>query len=69
MKTIIITGAGRGIGRATALAFLDAGWAVGLIGRDVPALEETAKGYEGALVLGCDVSEEQAVDRAFGSRL
>ena len=67
MKTIIITGAGRGIGRATALAFLDAGWAVGLIGRDVPALEETAKGYEGALVLGCDVSEEQAVDRAFGA--
>ena len=67
MKTIIITGAGRGIGRATALAFLDAGWAVGLIGRDVPALEETAKGYEGALVLGCDVSEEQAVDRVFGA--
>ena len=67
MKTIIITGAGRGIGRATALAFLDAGWAVGLIGRDVPALDETAKGYEGALVLGCDVSEEQAVDRAFGA--
>ena len=67
MKTIIITGAGRGIGRATALAFLDAGWAVGLIGRDVPTLEETAKGYEGALVLGCDVSEEQAVDRAFGA--
>jgi NAD(P)-dependent dehydrogenase (short-subunit alcohol dehydrogenase family) len=67
MKTIIITGAGRGIGRATALAFLDAGWAVGLIGRDVPAREETAKGYEGALVLGCDVSEEQAVDRAFGA--
>ena len=67
MKTIIITGAGSGIGRATALAFLDAGWAVGLIGRDVPALEETAKGYEGALVLGCDVSEEQAVDRAFGA--
>ena len=67
MKTIIITGAGRGIGRATALAFLDAGWAVGLIGRDVPALEETAKGYEGGLVLGCDVSEEQAVDRAFGA--
>ena len=67
MKTIIITGAGRGIGRATALAFLDAGWALGLIGRDVPALEETAKGYEGALVLGCDVSEEQAVDRAFGA--
>jgi NAD(P)-dependent dehydrogenase (short-subunit alcohol dehydrogenase family) len=33
----------------------------------VPALEETAKGYEGALVLGCDVSEEQAVDRAFGA--
>ena len=44
MKTIIITGAGRGIGRATALAFLDAGWAVGLIGRDVPALADLRRG-------------------------
>ena len=38
-KSILITGAGAGIGRATAQAFLDAGWRVALMGRrgrDVP---------------------------------
>ena len=33
MKTIIITGAGSGIGRATARRFLEAGWRVALTGR------------------------------------
>ena len=32
-QTILITGAGSGIGKACAEAFLDAGWRVGLIGR------------------------------------
>ena len=36
--TILITGASGGIGRATARAFLDAGWRVGLIGRREDAL-------------------------------
>ena len=36
-KTILITGAGSGIGRATALAFLAAGWNVGLLGRRAEA--------------------------------
>ena len=40
MKNIIITGAGSGIGKATACAFLDAGWRVGLVGRRTEALEE-----------------------------
>ena len=33
-KSIIISGAGRGIGAATARTFLDAGYKVGLIGRN-----------------------------------
>ncbi|MGB1953815.1 MAG: SDR family NAD(P)-dependent oxidoreductase, partial [Candidatus Puniceispirillum sp.] len=49
--TIIITGAGSGIGRATAQAFLDAGYKVGLIGRRKETLDETANGHENALVL------------------
>jgi NAD(P)-dependent dehydrogenase (short-subunit alcohol dehydrogenase family) len=65
MRTIIITGAGQGIGRACAEAFLAEGWHVGLIGRRADLLEEVAEGYDGALVLPCDVTDENAVDRAF----
>ena len=65
MPSIIITGAGSGVGRATARAFIDAGWDVGLVGRRVAALEDTA-GDSGALVLPCDVTDEDAVDAAFG---
>lgn len=66
MKTIIITGAGSGVGRATADAFLDADWRVGLIGRRAEALEETARGRHAALVLPCDITDEHEVDAAFG---
>ncbi|MDV7271587.1 SDR family oxidoreductase [Thioclava sp. A2] len=65
-KTIIITGAGGGVGRATARAFLDAGWRVGLVGRRPEPLEETARGHDGALILPCDVTDEAQVDKAFG---
>jgi NAD(P)-dependent dehydrogenase (short-subunit alcohol dehydrogenase family) len=64
-QSIIITGAGRGVGKATAEAFFAAGWRVGLIGRNVDALEGVAKGQENALVLPCDVTDEAAVDAAF----
>ena len=63
-KTILITGAGSGIGRVTARTFLDAGWRVGLIGRREDALCETA-GDSAALVLPCDVCDADAVDAAF----
>lgn len=63
-KTIIITGAGSGIGRLTAQTFLKAGWKVGLIGRREDALRETA-GESGALVLPCDVVKPAEVDAAF----
>jgi len=64
-KTIIITGAGSGIGRATATAFLDAGYHVGLIGRRAETLEETAAGHANALILPCDVGTPDAVEAAF----
>lgn len=65
MPTIIITGAGSGIGRATAQAFLDAGWQVGLVGRREGPLTKTA-GDRDALILPCDVTDETSVDAAFG---
>ena len=66
-STIIITGAGSGIGRATAQAFLDAGYKVGLIGRRKETLDETANGHENALALPCDVSDGEAVETAFST--
>ena len=47
-KTIIITGASAGIGRATAKTFLADGYKVGLIGRRDDALKDTAEAHENA---------------------
>lgn len=62
--SIIITGAGSGIGRATARRFLSEGWRVGLIGRRADALHQAAEGKP-ALMLPCDVTDADAVDAAF----
>jgi NAD(P)-dependent dehydrogenase (short-subunit alcohol dehydrogenase family) len=64
-ETILITGAGSGIGRATAQRFLQAGWRVGLLGRHADALTDTAAGADAALILPCDVTDAAAVDAAF----
>ena len=63
-KGIVITGAGSGIGRATARTFLDAGWRVALLGRREEALLETA-GDRPALTLPCDVTDPIQVEAAF----
>ena len=62
MKTVLVTGAGSGIGRATARAFHAAGWQVALLGRRETALRETCRD---ALILPCDVTDPKAVDAAF----
>jgi len=64
-SSILITGAGSGIGRVTARLFLDKGWRVALVGRRAEALEETAQGHGNALVLPFDVTDAQAVDAGF----
>ena len=63
-RTIVVTGAGSGIGRATARRFLAEGWRVALLGRRPAALREAAAGSP-ALILPCDVTDEAAVDAAF----
>ena len=64
-KTIIITGAGSGIGASTTKVFLNAGWNVGLIGRREGPLVEVSKGHANTLVLPCDVTDEVSVEAAF----
>ena len=66
-RTIIVTGAGSGIGRATARLFLKQGWRVALIGRRADALADSAEGHPQAMTLPCDVTDEAAVERAFDS--
>jgi NAD(P)-dependent dehydrogenase (short-subunit alcohol dehydrogenase family) len=68
-KRVVITGAGSGIGEATALLFAREGARVALIGRRAEPLEDVAArvAAEGgsALVLPCDVSHENQVSAAF----
>ncbi|MCP4316896.1 MAG: SDR family oxidoreductase [Hyphomicrobiales bacterium] len=64
-KSIIITGAGSGIGKSCAQLFLQNGYRVGLIGRRQAPLQTTADGHPDALPLPCDVTDPQQVEAAF----
>ena len=64
-RTMIVTGAGSGIGRATARLALDQGWRVALLGRRADALTDSAEGHDNALTLPCDVTDGAAVEAAF----
>ena len=64
-KTIIITGAGSGIGAATVKTFLNNGYKVGLIGRRSETLCRAAGDHKNTLVLPCDVANPDDVDHAF----
>ena len=62
-KVAVVTGAGTGIGRAVALALLEAGYRVALVGRRIEPLNEVAKasGTDRALPVPTDVSNPESV--------
>ncbi|GAB3533401.1 SDR family oxidoreductase [Arthrobacter tecti] len=64
-RITLVTGAGSGIGRAVAHAFLEAGYAVVLAGRRREPLEQTAQGWELAQVVPTDISKHDDVGRLF----
>lgn len=68
-KVALVTGAGSGVGRATALALLRAGYSVVLAGRRADALEQTVveagEHREQALVVPTDVCDPDAIRALF----
>ena len=67
-KIAIVTGAGSGIGRASAKALIDDGWTVALAGRRADALDETAamcSAPERAFAVPTDVTDPDQVEALF----
>ena len=68
-KLALVTGAGSGIGRRTAIALLEEGYSVVLAGRRVENLEKTAadagQAGERALVAPADVTDPESVRALF----
>lgn len=67
-QTIVVTGAGAGIGRATLMHFFGSGWRVIGLDKDDAALAELRQALptDDALLLTADVGDEAAVKAAFG---
>ena len=62
----VITGAGRGVGRITAITLAKKGWTVVVAGRDKSAIDAVAKEAGGAPVgIVCDVSNPDSVKSLF----
>src|SRR5215216_979189 len=64
-RTVVVTGASAGVGRATALVFARHGWRVALIARDQAGLERARREIEQAggtaMAISADVADADAV--------
>ena len=66
-RHVVVTGAGRGIGKAVALRLARDGATLSLLGRNVEALDATARELGGAFTHRVDIRERDAVDVAFAA--
>ncbi len=66
-KVAVVTGAGSGIGQAVALAMIEAGYRVVLVGRRLEPLQAVVKasGSSTALAVSADVSQPESVKALF----
>ena len=64
-KVVLVTGAARGIGLATARIFNDHGYKVLILDRDEPALNETAQNFPEAYPILLDVSDPKSGNKIF----
>lgn len=72
MKVAIVTGAGSGIGRASSLALMKAGFSVVLAGRRKDALEDTAKAgkdFGKSLVVPSDMTDPASIAALFAKTM
>ncbi len=69
-KTVLITGASRGIGAATARVFAEAGANVALVARSTADIDTLAQEIgERAIAIGCDVSKYAEVSAAVATTI
>jgi len=61
----IVTGAGTGIGRASAVTLARAGWNVVFVGRRKALLDDAVREAGSGLAIACDVTKADEVERLF----
>jgi NAD(P)-dependent dehydrogenase (short-subunit alcohol dehydrogenase family) len=63
-RTVVVTGAGQGLGAAIAAAASDAGWTVGVLDRDPRAVARTVGAIGDAVALEADTTVEGELEHA-----